>query len=140
MTGAPGSWQETRWHDDNTLEYWSTSGVGCNMPRHLCCLLQDPGHKWSRAELAEERKDSKYKYLGLAYIFTPIAIETSGAIGPRAKAFLKELGRRLRHETGGLIHKSSNAKTVGGRAAWKCCCLCWPASRPTKPHLFCLFV
>ena len=22
--------------------------VGCNMPRHLCCLLQDPGHKWSR--------------------------------------------------------------------------------------------
>ena len=49
------------------------------------------------AELAE---DSKYKHLGPAYIFTPIAIETSGAIGPRARAFLKELGRQLRHETG----------------------------------------
>ena len=41
------------------------------------------------AELAEERKDSKYKHLGPAYIFTPIAIETSGAIGPRARDFLK---------------------------------------------------
>ena len=52
------------------------------------------------AELAEDRKDSKYKHLGPAYIFTRIAIETSGAIGPRARAFLKELGRRLRRETG----------------------------------------
>ena len=39
-------------------------------------------------------------HLGLAYIFTPTAIETSGAIGPRARPFLKELGRRLRRETG----------------------------------------
>ena len=43
-------------------------------------------------ELAEER--SKYKHLGPAYFIT--AIKTSGAIGPRSMAFLKELGRRLR--------------------------------------------
>ena len=38
------------------------------------------------SELAEERKDSKYKHLGPAYIFTPIAIETFGAIGPQSRA------------------------------------------------------
>ena len=45
--------------------------------------------------------DSKYKHLGPAYIFTAIAIETSGAIGPQARAFLKELGRRLKVLDGG---------------------------------------
>ena len=50
------------------------------------------------AELTEERKDSKYKHHGLAYIYTPIAIKTSGTI--RSRAFLKELGRQLRYDTG----------------------------------------
>ena len=29
-----------------------------------------------------------------------VAIETSGAVGPRSKSFLRELGRRLHKETG----------------------------------------
>ena len=42
---------------------------------------------WQRS-----KKDSKYKHLGPAYFITAMAIKTSGAIGPRSKAFLKELG------------------------------------------------
>ena len=55
-----------------------------------------------------------------SYIFTPIAIETSGAIDPRSRAFLKELGRRLRCETGEA--NSTSHLMQSGRAAWKCCC------------------
>ena len=51
------------------------------------------------AELAEERKDQKY-LIGPTYFFTPVAIETLGAIGPRSRGFLRELGRRVRNESG----------------------------------------
>ena len=51
------------------------------------------------AELAEERKEQKY-LLGPTYFFTPVAIETLGAIGPRSRVFLRELGRRVRNESG----------------------------------------
>ena len=81
------------------------------------------------AELAEDRKDSKYKHLGPAYIFTRIAIETSGAIGPRARAFLKQLGRRLRRETGEanstshLMQRLSVAVQCGNAAVILACIL-----------------
>ena len=52
------------------------------------------------AELAEVKKDQKYSLLGTTYLFTPVAIETSGAIGPRSRVFLRELGRRVRWESG----------------------------------------
>ena len=52
------------------------------------------------AELAEVKKDRKYSLLGATYLFTPVAIETSGAIGPRSRVFLRELGRRVRWESG----------------------------------------
>ena len=48
------------------------------------------------AELAEVKKDQKYSLLGATYLFTPVAIETSGAIGPRSRVFLRELGRRVK--------------------------------------------
>ena len=52
------------------------------------------------AATAEERKSRKYRGLPPGHLFAPIAIETLGAIGPRSLAFLKELGRRIRGETG----------------------------------------
>ena len=52
------------------------------------------------AAAAEERKVSKYVNLGQAYLFTPVAIETLGALGPKTLAFVKELGRRVRREMG----------------------------------------
>ena len=52
------------------------------------------------AAAAEERKVSKCANLGLAYLFTPVAIETLGVFGSKTLAFVKELGRRVRRETG----------------------------------------
>ena len=52
------------------------------------------------AELAEARKAGKYAYLAPKHQFQPVSIETSGAIGPSSRSFLKELGRRVTAETG----------------------------------------
>ena len=38
--------------------------------------------------------------LAPTYLFHPAAIETSGAIGPRSRTFLQELGRQVRQESG----------------------------------------
>ena len=51
------------------------------------------------AELAEERKCTKYNSLPVTHSFTPVAIDTSGVIGPKSLVFLKELGRRVRRHT-----------------------------------------
>ena len=49
---------------------------------------------------AEKAKTQKYPLLGSSHHFLPIAIETSGVFGPEAITFLKELGHRIRAETG----------------------------------------
>ena len=49
------------------------------------------------AALAEVRKQS---FLSTIYQFQPVAIETSGVVGPSTRAFLKDLGRRVRRQTG----------------------------------------
>ena len=59
------------------------------------------------------RMDEEYRYRGLFYInyvthsFVPVAIETLGAIGPRSLVFLRELGRRVRRQTGNILATSS---------------------------------
>ena len=49
---------------------------------------------------AEKEKVKKYAHLDYAYIFQPIAFETSGTIGYDSMCFLRDLGRRLRSHTG----------------------------------------
>jgi hypothetical protein len=48
---------------------------------------------------AEACKTSKYSALDADYTFTPIAIETLGALGSEASAFFSELGRSLQYAT-----------------------------------------
>ena len=48
----------------------------------------------------EERKTDKYSSLGVGYSFTPVAIETFGAMGKRSLAFVRELSHRVMHCTG----------------------------------------
>ena len=43
--------------------------------------------------VAEKKKAEKYAHLAPAHHFQPVAIETSDAIGPTSRSFLKELGR-----------------------------------------------
>ena len=54
----------------------------------------------SVAALAEERKINKYSHLSPSYFFTPLSIETMGAVGPKSRHFLKELGTRIVNRTG----------------------------------------
>ena len=58
------------------------------------------------AAQAEEKKATKYSHLVFNHIFTPVAIETSGAMGPETRVFLKELGHCLRLATGEAKSKS----------------------------------
>ena len=58
---------------------------------------QEPGKV---AATAEERKSEKYQGIPPGHMFSPIAIETLGAIGPKSLALLKDLGRRIRSELG----------------------------------------
>ena len=58
------------------------------------------GHAGGVASMAEERKAQKYACLDSTHLFTPVAIETAGVIGPlRSLVLLKDLGRRLRQDT-----------------------------------------
>ena len=59
------------------------------------------------AAAAEEKKIEKYQNLPPGHFFVPIAIETLGAIGPRLLALLKELGNRIRGETGEKLNQPS---------------------------------
>jgi hypothetical protein len=47
------------------------------------------------AECAEDRKTAKYRGLTASHCFTPVAIESMGAIGPSSLAFLKDLLCRI---------------------------------------------
>ena len=68
-------------------------------PSHLPVTTIDAG---SAAKNAEERKIAKYWSVAIYHTFVPVAIETLGPMGPEAKAFLLELGQRLRRQTGEL--------------------------------------
>ena len=52
--------------------------------------------------------------------FVPIAIETSGVMGPEALAFIRELGHRLKAPT--TLHPLSAAENLSCDAAWKRSC------------------
>ena len=75
------------------------------------------------AAAAEELKAGKYAHLDQVYLFNPVAIETSGALGPHTAAFLKDLGRRIHQETGEarsssyLLQRLSVAVQRGNAAA-----------------------
>ena len=47
-----------------------------------------------------QKKCEKYCHLDTCHTFVPVAIETSGAIGPTTRVFLRELGQRLGQVTG----------------------------------------
>ena len=42
--------------------------------------------------MADARKCSKYSALPTTHFFVPLAIETSGAFGPKSLLFFKDLG------------------------------------------------
>ena len=60
----------------------------------------------SAAAGAEERKRSRYMGLTDRYLFEPVAVETSGVIGPSTRSFLLRLGKRIEERTGNRRERS----------------------------------
>ena len=56
----------------------------------------DPG---SAAHQAEQRKLVKYASLADRYIFEPVAVETSGVLGPRTLSTLRRIGSMIANRT-----------------------------------------
>ena len=79
------------------LLVWDATCPDTYAPSYSALATRESG---AVAAQAEERKCSKYCHLVSSHTFAPVAIETSGAIGPRTSEFLRELGRWLRQVTG----------------------------------------
>ena len=62
--------------------------------REVTCLGCDLLH------LTGARKEAKYISLPAGHQFVPVAVKTMGAMGPLTLLFLKELGKRMRAQTG----------------------------------------
>lgn len=71
---------------------WDATCVSTFAPSHLGRTIRMAG---AAAELAALKKKDKYAALG-AYLFVPVAVETTGCFGLEAKTFLAEVGKRLR--------------------------------------------
>lgn len=54
----------------------------------------------SAADQAERDKHNNYIDLKAQYLFTPLAFETLGAIGPETRIFLKKLGKLMARNSG----------------------------------------
>ena len=54
---------------------------------------------FNNARSAEEYKIAKYSFLVDRFHFVPVAIETSGVLGPQSLRFQKEIGHKVALET-----------------------------------------
>ena len=81
------------------MEFGKAISVGCYLPRHFCPIPSGSCHPkyWVRWRASGGEEGREVRPLNL---FQPVAIETSGAIGSRSRAFLRELGRRVGAQTG----------------------------------------
>ena len=79
------------------LLVWDATCPDTFAPSYVASATNEAG---AVAALAEERKKTKYAHLDSSHTFTPVAIETSGVIGPQSMIFVRDLGRRLAQVTG----------------------------------------
>ena len=84
------------WRSGRVL-VWDATCPDTFAPSHLQLASKEAG---AVANQAEQQKRAKYAELAATHHFIPVAIETSGVFGKEAQAFLRELGRRIREETG----------------------------------------
>ena len=77
---------------------WDATCTDSFSPGNVISSAVDPG---SAARAAEERKVVKYASLTDRFLFVPVAVETSGVLGPLSLCFLKDIGHlaaNARHE------------------------------------------
>ena len=78
------------------LLVWDATCPDTFAPSHLPSATREAG---AVAAQAEQSKQEKYAALNQCYIFTPVAIETTGPFGPET-LFLRDLGCRFKQVTG----------------------------------------
>ena len=84
------------WKNGRSL-VWDAACSDTFAPSHTTLAAREAGLVASQAEKA---KTQKYALLGSSHYSVPVAIATSGVFGPEAISFIKELGCRIRAETG----------------------------------------
>ena len=92
---APSGRKASRWNNGGPLEEQDRKllirGVSCQdtfAPSYSAHATMEEG---TVAVLAEERKVAKYVNLTPEHLFSPIAVETMGVLGPCTKALLRDL-------------------------------------------------
>ncbi len=79
------------------LLVWDATCPDNFAPSYRAHATQGPG----KVAAAAEEKGEKYSSLPSSHWFSPIAIETMGAVGgPKSMALLKDVGHRIVVETG----------------------------------------
>ena len=76
---------------------WDATCVDTFADSALVDCATSPG---AAAIAAEDRKRRRYLDISLRYCFLPLAVETSGVVGPAFSTFLSDLGRRISTSTG----------------------------------------
>ena len=99
-----------------------TSHARTHLHPHICAPPQQRQDQQPR----RPKKENLANMLQLLYTYhtvIPIAIETLGPMGPQAKVFLLELGRRLKQQTCEPRSTSyiSPAADLNGHPKGKCC-------------------
>ena len=79
------------------LLVWDVTCTDTFAPSYRSHATQGPGLV---AAVAEEKKAGKYCELPPSHWFSPISVETMGAMGPRSLGLLKDVGQRISVETG----------------------------------------
>ena len=99
---------------------WDATCPDTFAPSHLPSAAMSSG---AVAQQAEQAKRAKYAHLDASHHFVPVAVETSGVLGPEALQLLRDLGHRLREATGEqrsyqfLLQRVSVAVQRGNRVA-----------------------
>ena len=75
---------------------WDATCPDTYAPSHLALAAREAGVV---VKQAEQRKSEKYAHL-TSHHYVPVTIETSGLFEPEALSPLKDIGRRIRVETG----------------------------------------
>ena len=100
---------------------WDSTCVNTYAETALNHSALEPG---AAASTAEESKRRKYRGLTDRFIFAPLGFETSGVFGPEAHKTIKDIGARLKRQTGepketlwlyqrlGLSIQRGNAATI----------------------------
>ena len=99
---------------------WNATCPDTFAPSHLDLAARGAG---TVADQAGARKRAKYAELATTHHFVPLAVETSGVFGSEAQMFFRELGRRIKDESGEpqahqyLLQRISVAVQRGNAAA-----------------------